>query len=349
VLDRRVALKLLHGEPGEWARSFLLREAQAMAKLTHPNVVTVYELGEHEGGFFLAMQLVEGASLAEWLAEAPRRPEEIVARFVEAGRGLEAAHSAGVVHRDFKPENVLVGRDGRARVTDFGISRLPAGPETAGRPQGTLTGKRAGTPAYMAPEQLAGGAVDARADLYSFCLALTESLTGKPLFDAAETEARLAAMRSPRLPDTLPAAARAAVARGLAFDRDDRPAITPLLEALSVGPARRRWPLWAALALGLGGAGLLAWRASRPTNAAAPAAELPWVEMAPLELRVGDRLPFTLPDLKRVAVGAPEVLDIRPTAPAAFVLTAVAPGETYLMAWTPAERRRGKVTVRPAR
>ena len=183
-LDRRVAIKVLRDErlrndPQERAR--LLREARALAKLSHPNVVQVHEVGEHDGGVFIVMELVRGATLREWLATAPRSLAEIIARFVEAGEGLAAAHRVGVVHRDFKPANVLVGEDGRLRIVDFGLARgvVEAAPDTVpeaasaaasvSAPGVPATMRPAGTPGYMSPEQALGEACDARSDQFSFC------------------------------------------------------------------------------------------------------------------------------------------------------------------------------------
>jgi serine/threonine protein kinase len=132
-LDRKVALKLLRTDAGgDGPRARLLREAQAMARVVHPNVVTVYEAGRWQDRIFLAMEKVSGGTLRAW--EAAARPwQEIVAAFAQAGRGLAAAHDAGLVHRDFKPENVLVGDDGRVRVTDFGlVGALAASVEDGG-------------------------------------------------------------------------------------------------------------------------------------------------------------------------------------------------------------------------
>ncbi|MBC7978470.1 MAG: serine/threonine protein kinase, partial [Myxococcales bacterium] len=131
-LDRRVALKLVHHgvlSAGSWeiAAARLLREAQALARLSHPNVITVFDAGRFEGLVFLTMELLPDGTLGQWLDAQPRAPALIVERFLEAGRGLAAAHAAGIVHRDFKPDNVLVGREGHARVTDFGLARV-AGP-----------------------------------------------------------------------------------------------------------------------------------------------------------------------------------------------------------------------------
>jgi serine/threonine-protein kinase len=117
-LQRAVAVKLLHSNvDAEW----LSREARALAKLSHPNVVAVYDVGDFKGRVFVAMELVEGTTLRRWVAEQPRRLEELLSVATQAGRGLAAAHAAGLLHRDFKPDNVMVGRDGRVRVLDFGL------------------------------------------------------------------------------------------------------------------------------------------------------------------------------------------------------------------------------------
>ena len=125
-LGRRVAVKLLRpdrlGSDPLAAGERLREEAQAMAQLAHPNVATVYDVGEHDGGVYIAMELVEGQSLREWLDQMVRPWKEVLSMYFQAGRGLAAAHDAGMIHRDFKPANVLVGRDGRARVVDFGLA-----------------------------------------------------------------------------------------------------------------------------------------------------------------------------------------------------------------------------------
>src|SRR5581483_7017268 len=170
-LDRQIALKVLRpsGGDAEALAADLLREAKAMAKLSHPNVTAVYDVAALGGQVAIAMERIDGTNAREWLAEKPRTQREILAVFLAAARGLQAAHAAGLVHRDFKPENVLVGRDGRVAVTDFGLAR----PETA-------AGARSGTPRYMAPEHRRGEAVDARADQYSLAVALNEALTDPP-------------------------------------------------------------------------------------------------------------------------------------------------------------------------
>jgi serine/threonine protein kinase len=160
-LDRRVALKLLRADhAGDTGRARLEREAQAMARVVHPNVATVYQAGTVEDQVYVAMELVDGGTLRGWLRARPRGWREVLELFVQAGRGLAAAHRAGLVHRDFKPDNVLVGADGRARVTDFGLVAAPFEPPPAGEaavkgsPLGaglTSTGRVVGTPTYMAP------------------------------------------------------------------------------------------------------------------------------------------------------------------------------------------------------
>lgn len=160
-LDRRIAIKILHQAATAQGRQRLVREAQALARLGHPNVVYVYEVGEVDERLFLAMEFVEGCTLADWQSVGKRAWPEIVRMYIEAGRGLLAAHEAGLVHRDFKPENVLVGKDGRPRVVDFGLARAPQEaelPMTAPAPPRpldkalTVEGTILGTPQYMSPE-----------------------------------------------------------------------------------------------------------------------------------------------------------------------------------------------------
>jgi serine/threonine protein kinase len=196
-LDRRVALKLLRPDRGpswgETGRLRLLREAQAIARLSHPNVIAVYDAGSFGDQVFVAMEFIEGGTLRQWLEERPPW-REVLDRFLLAGRGLAAAHAAGLVHRDFKPDNVLLSRDGRVRVMDFGLARpigepsrmeewrAPAG--SGGNLASPLTqwGEALGTPGYMAPEQLRGEASDARSDQFSFCVSLYEALYGERPF-----------------------------------------------------------------------------------------------------------------------------------------------------------------------
>ena len=168
-LDRKLALKLLRpsgeqAEAAEQRRARLQREARALARLSHPHVVTVFDVGTWGEQVFIAMEWVDGVTLRQWLAERPRDWREVLEVLLHAGEGLAAAHATGLVHRDFKPDNVLVGRDGRVRVSDFGLARpvdaqAPSpGMAPARGAESLRSGALAGSPAYMAPEQRAGGA-----------------------------------------------------------------------------------------------------------------------------------------------------------------------------------------------
>jgi tetratricopeptide (TPR) repeat protein len=258
-LDRAVALKLLRGDAGgEAARESLgarlRQEAQAMARLAHPNVVAVYDVGSFGAQIFVAMELIEGVTLGAWLAAAPRAWPEILAVFAQAGQGLCAAHAAGLTHRDFKPENVLVGADGRVRVSDFGLARLHgrhddasgAGADaTRARPDVSATGSLVGTPFYMAPEQYLGLSADARSDQFSFCVALWLAITGVHPFDGEGLEGLADAVthgrrRAAPRPDPMPAWLGRVLARGLAVDPAARyPGLAALLAALGRNPRRR--------------------------------------------------------------------------------------------------------------
>jgi tetratricopeptide (TPR) repeat protein/predicted Ser/Thr protein kinase len=265
-LDRKIALKLIvdddsRSETRSEAR--LLREAQAIAKVSHPNVVTVHDAGTFGGRVFIAMEFIEGGTLKKWLADAPRARGEILAVFSEAARGLAAAHAAGLVHRDFKPLNVMVARDRTVRVTDFGLVRQLAEPGPEGGALApvmatpapgageaaldlTRTGDMVGTPRYMAPEQFKGGPLDARTDQFSFCVALYEALYGQPPF-ASQTlpglvtsvlEGRVA---PPPAKTAVPGWLRRVLLRGLEVDPTQRfPSMGALLTALETDPTARR-------------------------------------------------------------------------------------------------------------
>jgi tetratricopeptide (TPR) repeat protein/tRNA A-37 threonylcarbamoyl transferase component Bud32 len=294
-LDRKVAVKLLHAPSVatpdlEDAVNRLLREARALAQLTHPAVLPVYDVGRFAppgassaSAVFMVTELVRGATLGAWLAERRRPWPEIVRVFVTAGRGLAAAHEAGLVHRDFKPANVLIGADGRprgahanVRVADFGLVRwtTKADYDTAAHavsdepvdPDLTETGAVMGTPRYMAPEQHAGGTIDQRSDQYAFCVALFEAIHGEPPFADTTVDA-LARAKAVGPPPRPPAASRAParmhrlVLRGLAPDPAARFAsMAELLEQLEAIPRRRRLRI-AGLAVGVAVAGA-AWLAS---------------------------------------------------------------------------------------
>jgi TPR repeat protein/predicted Ser/Thr protein kinase len=211
-LRRPVAIKVMRGDMGgDAGRKRMLREAQAMAQLDHPNVIRVYEVGTETGGdVFIAMEYVDGATLSKWLRAQPRDSRAIVDAFVMAARGLAAAHAVGVIHRDFKPDNAMVDRQGRVKVGDFGLARAigqsDSDAQHAGSPLGvtmTQTGALLGTPLYMSPEQLDGNAADARSDQFALCVAMYEALYGERPFPGANlVELREARDRGPRLPRT---------------------------------------------------------------------------------------------------------------------------------------------------
>jgi predicted Ser/Thr protein kinase len=266
-LDRDVALKLHRVGSGD---DRLQREALAMAKLAHPNVVAVFETGTIDDRLFVAMEYVRGGTLRTWLASAPRTWRGILDLLVEVGGGLAAAHAAGLIHRDFKPENVLVGTDGRPRVGDFGLARLdpaelatPADPATRSG-SSTLTGTVLGTPAYMAPEQFVGGAIDGRCDQFAFCVVLWECLFGRRPF-AGNTIAAIqlaienAEREAPARRD-IPERVRHVIERGLAADPADRypdmPALLAALRHAAVPQARRRIVIAAAASLVVAGAAI---------------------------------------------------------------------------------------------
>ncbi len=241
------------------------REAQVLASLSHPNVVVIYEVGEHARRVFVAMEHVGGGTARAWLAAKPRTWRQIVELYASAGAGLAAAHAAGIVHRDFKPDNVLVGDDGRPRVADFGLARAGATPPPEESSDAiddgsmsdplTRTGVAVGTPAYMAPEQLAPGriAIDAWSDQFSFCVALWEALHGARPFIGADRAELRAAMRVPPKPlnASVPRSINAVLLRGLAVDPASRwPSLGALVARLRRGRSRRG----VSLALGLGAA-----------------------------------------------------------------------------------------------
>ena len=170
-LGRDVALKVVVATTPERTEA-VLAEAHALAKLNHPNVVAVFDAGQCEGAVYIAMELVEGVTLAEWFAGGRRSGPETIRVLLDAGRGLAAAHAAGLVHRDFKPSNVMVGDDGRVRVLDFGLARSVL-PQLL-TVEGTTP---AGTPGYMAPEQRQGQPPTAASDQYAFCVTFHEALT----------------------------------------------------------------------------------------------------------------------------------------------------------------------------
>ncbi len=277
-LDRKIALKLVYSSPqdGSLGQTRLLREAQALARLSHPNVVQIYEVGEHDRQVFLAMEFVSGVTLRSWTRAEARTWRAVLAVYLQAGRGLAAAHTAGLVHRDFKPDNAVLADDGRVRVLDFGLARAlldesddaPAASHSLAAIDSqdltqplTAVGTLLGTPAYMSPEQLLRHPTDARSDQYSFCVALWEALYAARPFDGrtiGELKQRVFA-GPPRLPrSSVPGHLGRVLLRGLAVHPDRRyPDMDALLRDLADDPAqrgRRRLTI-AAAALGPAGAG----------------------------------------------------------------------------------------------
>jgi hypothetical protein len=271
-LQRAVALKLLrpelHGSsPEQSAR--MLREAQAMARLSDPHVVAVYDVGLHEGTVYLVMEYIDGHTLSAWLGAEPRSSAQILKVFADAGRGLAAAHQKGLVHRDFKPENVLVARDGRARVTDFGLAReseawlseRQADDQTSTELYAPTRGL-VGTPAYMAPELFEGGRASPASDQFAFSVALFVALFDKHPFKAGEgialseliTRVRAGTLQKPSLPNAESERLFGVLRRGFAANPSARFGDLPeLLAALerAAGTKRR------GLAIGLAVLGLL--------------------------------------------------------------------------------------------
>jgi len=255
-LRRDVALKLLRADrrdDTDDASARLVREAQSMAQIAHPNVIAVFDVGTWEGEVFVAMELVSGGTLRAWCDE-PREQADILGAFVAAGRGLAAAHAAGLVHRDFKPDNVLVGSDGRMRVTDFGLARSHDPIAERRMPRGdveitdlTATGAVMGTPGYIAPELYAGEPTDARTDQFAFCVALWEALHGLKPFPSTTEKDLISAIETGEIvvpPRRTSYPIQRALRRGLAARPSARwPTMEALLDELAPKPRRRRGPI----------------------------------------------------------------------------------------------------------
>ncbi|MCA9659816.1 MAG: serine/threonine protein kinase, partial [Myxococcales bacterium] len=292
-LDRKVAIKILHPRTravadGEEGRLRLLREAKALARLSHPNVVTIHDVGTFGERVFLAMEFVDGKTLSAWLKAEKRPWREIVDVLRRAGEGLAAAHLAGLIHRDFKPDNVVIGNDGRVRVLDFGLARASDDVEDSSAPpeirveqsssikvEITTTGVLVGTPAYMSPEQHIGRSADSRSDQFAFCVTLYQALYGERPF-AGENLSVLAAnviqgrIRPPPAGVKVPGWLRKVILLGLRVDPEERfPTMEALLDRLRHDPVkiRMRWlALVAVLGVGVGVA-LGAFRPKEPVCA----------------------------------------------------------------------------------
>ncbi|MBL8955572.1 MAG: protein kinase [Myxococcaceae bacterium] len=301
-LDRRVAVKVLRQAGREKDRARLTQEARAMARLSHPNVAAVYGVESAGGRDFVVMEFIVGVTARRWL-EAERSTAEVLDVFLQAGRGLEAAHQAGIVHRDFKPDNVMVRADGRVSVLDFGLAR-PTGTSVAASAAGavtsptslTETGTVMGTRRYMPPEQQAGEATDARADQYAFCVSVHEALWG-----AAPGEAPT---KGPKVGAELVRA----LEKGRSANAADRhPDLSALLEVLerARAPVRRPWLFGVAGLIVLVVAGFLYARPNAGLCAGGEA-EVAEVWGAPLRAAVVQRLAVAKLDGAHV----PEALDV---------------------------------------
>ena len=307
-LDRTVAIKVLHLEATRTQQTRLLREAQALARLSHPNVVQVYDIGTVGERTFIAMELVRGRTLSGWRRE-PHPWRETVEVFLQAAHGLAAAHAAALVHRDFKPDNCILGEGGRVRVVDFGLARqvgradpartgttteeepAPAPtPAPSSRPgrlldaRVTREGAVLGTVGYMSYEQLRGEPADARSDQYSFCASLFEAIHGVRPYEGATPVALLGAMMSgERVPPKLrvPRRLRRAIERGLCREPAERwPSMNALVAELEAVVRRDRWRS-RGLMLGLGvafggGVAIASAQPPRPCPAPDPTANGVW-------------------------------------------------------------------------
>jgi serine/threonine protein kinase len=253
VLDRRVALKVLKVRSPQ-SEERLLSEAQAMASLSDPGLVDILDVGRSEHGPYIVMSFVEGVTLDLWQAQPNRTPTELLDVFLAAGQALAAAHEGGVIHRDFKPTNVMVDEDGHATLVDFGLAVMEAvlaqEAETVDAElqdhADTERRKLLGTPRYMAPEQFREEPVSAATDQFSFCVALYETLYGRhPFRHRSVNELHMSVLRDapaamPRLRG-VPRKVEAVLRRGLQKDPSDRyPTMRALLADLEASRHRRR-------------------------------------------------------------------------------------------------------------
>lgn len=317
-LERAVALKVLRNDTNHEARTRLLREARAMAKVSHPNVVAVHEVGSVAGRDFIAMELVEGTTVAEWIRATPRSIDELLNVFVAAGNGLVAAHAKGVVHRDFKPHNILRSAEGHVQVTDFGLARsvdadplaqtIDAASQTAAAttksaPELTQTGSLLGTPAYMAPEQWHNQTVGPAADQFAWSVALWEALAGKRPFPGdtiAQLRENILAGAEKLDAAAIPRRIRPVLLRGLAVEPRNRfPSMNALLHALLRARRKRSlafFGLGAVTATAVGIAALSMNRSTEPAAAGCPeptvAPTTLWTASVEADLRKANKVRF---------------------------------------------------------
>ena len=261
-LDRKVAIKMLHPGSGQRRAQRARKEAKALAKVNNPHVVSVFDVGRVGEETFIAMEFVEGETLSFWLERGTRGWRSILSVFIEAGRGLAAAHAAGLVHGDFKPANVMVDRDGHARVLDFGLARpaqtesaVDSGPTPAPSDSMATDGGVMGTPAYMSPEQVLQTELSPSSDQFSFCVALWEGLFGERPFKGQRFFELAAAVleqrpEPPAKRKSVPAWLYRALLRGLAREPIERwPSMNALLRELTRNRARRRTAVVVGLAI----------------------------------------------------------------------------------------------------
>ena len=274
-LDRPVAVKILHPTGEKTAQLIsagdarLLREAQAIARLCHPNVIAIHDVGTVGDRVFMTMEYVEGQNLREHCDAAPRSWRDLVPLLIQAGRGLAAAHARGIIHRDIKPDNILVGADGRVRVLDFSVARPLGSPSSESLLRklcltATETNVLVGTPAYMAPEQLRARPADARSDQFAFCVTSYECLFGERPFAGPTLHTLIDNVlagpptQPPPFSPAIPRALYQCIVKGLALDAIDRwPDMTALVDELERVLARPRRRTSFALAASLGAAAAL--------------------------------------------------------------------------------------------
>ena len=339
-LARSIAIKVVRRASDDAkGRARLIREAQSLARLSHPNVCHVYDVGTDDEEVWVAMELIDGISLREWAAV---NRDNLMDVLLGAARGISAAHDAGLVHRDIKPENVLVTRDGRAIVTDFGLARGedavdPNGSTMSGTPQVTTTGGIAGTPAYLAPEQLTGDPIDQRVDQFAYGVMAWELLTGTkpfPIIFAMRIEAVRAGVTAPA---NMPKHIARALARAMAVTPSDRFAnMRELMTAIENPHAveaeakrRGRGPIYASLALlAMTGAAIATWqwphgaegKPVTPWPPRLPAIAMPILQDAgaamPLDAAVVEKTVATPPRPPRPMIQAPHVVAKIQTQPA---------------------------------